>query len=319
MNLALARSRFYHLLSHLLLHGVTTEIHPLVQAVDELAEHLPTEFEPSTAGAEHQTLFGLNVYPFESVYLDASGMLGGDVTEQVAADFARLGYKPDSAAAAADHLGEELGLLAFLCGAEGDAEEDSATAIAGQMQHHQRTFLEAHLLRWLWPCALAIQHEAHPFYATVAELTVEFVSSHYAEIAENTSPQTNFTLPDPPDLLADEKTGMKEICDYLATPIYSGMFLSRTAMVRLGRSQNLPSGFGNRRQTLQNLFNSAAQYDGVGTLLDQMMDLCAADESTLQKWLDAEAVVGPFMGPWREQLGRTQQIFEQMKSANLSE
>ena len=317
MNIALARSRFYHLLSTLALYGLTEETLPLVRAVDELVEHLPAEFDASNAAAQHQSLFGINVYPFESIFLDASGMLGGDVTDQVMVDFAQVGFRPSASAAAADHLGEELGVLAFLCGAEADAHEDGAGAIERQLQRHLRTFMEAHLLRWLWPCALAVQHEADPFYAAVVELTVEFASSHYAELVKATPTQIDFSLPDPPDILADDKTGLKDICDYLATPIHSGFFLSRTTLVRLGRTQKLPSGFGNRRQTLENLFNSAAQYDGVDTLLGQLDALCAADEAMLQKWVDAEVAVDPFVGPWRLQLAHTRAVIKTMKSASL--
>jgi len=317
MNIALARSRFYHLLSTLTLYGLTKDALPLVQAVDELAKYLPAEFDASDAGAEHQTLFGINVYSFESIFLDASGMLGGTVTEQVMADFASLGYKPSGSAAAVDHLGEELGLLAFLCGAEADAREDGAGAIERQIQRHLRTFMEAHLLRWLWPCALAVQHEADPFYAAVLELAVEFMSSHYAELVADNPIQTDFSLPDPPDLLADEKTGLKDICDYLATPIHSGLFLSRTAMVRFGREQKLPSGFGNRRQTLQNLFNSAAQYEGVNTLLSQFDTLCVEDESMLRKWAKAETAASSFIAPWQSQLARTRRMIETMKNAEV--
>jgi len=122
---------------------------------------------------------------------------------------------------------------------------------------------------------------------------------------------------DPPaDLLDDERTGLKDIARFLMTPAWSGLALSRDDIARLGRSAQLPRGFGDRTQMLTNLLRSAAEYDGLGavlTRLDQQVDEWRAHYQLVEAegaWtLDAVAAF------WQARLDTTEAVINRMRTA----
>ena len=105
-QLALARSRTYDLLGRLALGGLTAEQLPYVEAIPELAATLPARFEADEAAADHQQIFGFNVYPHESIFLDPTGLLGGPVAETVLLDYRQAGFPEQIDSDMADHLGQ---------------------------------------------------------------------------------------------------------------------------------------------------------------------------------------------------------------------
>ncbi|HFQ92410.1 MAG TPA: hypothetical protein ENK32_00240, partial [Anaerolineae bacterium] len=96
-EIAQARSRSYQLLSRLFLQGVTPEILSMVQAAPELAAALPDPVDFDELAAVHYQLFGMNVFPYESIFLDDSGLLGGRVTDGVIRSYGRFGFTADTA------------------------------------------------------------------------------------------------------------------------------------------------------------------------------------------------------------------------------
>lgn len=311
---SLARSNLYTLLSQLYLRGLTPDLLPFAQSLPELAVHLPATFIAEESAAQHHHIFGFSIFPYESIFLGDGGSLGGPMTEAVQQTYARLGYTAEATAVSPDHLSAELGLLAFLAGAEADAWQDGQNALAQRMQREQLRFLEEHLLRWLVPCMAAVMQQKNPFFGAVALLTVEVVDDHYRVRQPVTQPSLAWTLPTPPNLLQDEKTNLRDIAAYLTMPAYCGGFLSRDDIERMGREQRLPRGFGGRTQMLLNLLRSAAQYEGVAHLLDALRAVVTA-------WTDAYATLAadapglaPFIQPWQEQTHRTLALFNQMKN-----
>lgn len=307
-ELARARGRTYQLLSQLYLHGLTGETYPVVASVPELAGALAEPFDPDQAAAAHQHLFGFNVFPFESFFLDPSGLLGGPVTEAVLRDYGQVGYDVFDAAESADHVGHQLGLLAALSAAEAEAykshQAEVGHGLASQRLARQGSrFLQAHLLRWLPPLSLAVEQQEQPFYAALARLTLTFVLDHAG--AETAQALVAVQLPQGPDLLGDERTSLGDIAAYLLTPAYSGLYLSRDDIGRLAREQRLPRGFGERRQMLLNLLRSAAQYDGLETILDRLIDLCTG-------WSAAYAEMGPIGRPWQRRAEETGRLLAEM-------
>ncbi|MFN2252731.1 MAG: molecular chaperone TorD family protein, partial [Candidatus Promineifilaceae bacterium] len=103
-ELALARSRTYRLFGLLFLRGIDEQTRPTLPAVPELAQ-LAAGLEENEAAAEHYQLTAVSVFPYESIFLDPSGLLGGDVSERVSAIYAQNGFEPP---ADADHIGSEL-------------------------------------------------------------------------------------------------------------------------------------------------------------------------------------------------------------------
>lgn len=259
----LAYSRAYELFSHLYQHGITATTASIIPALPDF----PT-FDRNTAdfahfGAQHYRLFGYSVYPYEAIFLGEDRLLGGTLTEAVAQFYTEVGFPvPDDESA--DHIAVELALLAFLTGAEADAEADGAHQHVYRLRNLQRRFLEDHLLRWLPALTYAVQMQGNAFYSALASQTLDLVLSHREALGDDLmSGSFPFRLPDAPDLVNHEKTSLRDIARYLLTPAYSGVFLSHDDIARLGTAYRLPRGFGSREQTLTNLLRTAADYDAV--------------------------------------------------------
>ncbi len=295
-ELAQARHHGYALFGRLFRDGVTAVLLPYVQAIPELAAALLDSPDFDEAAAEHYQLFGFNLFPYESIFLDGAGLLGGTVTEQVAARYRQIGYVADTAVASPDHISQELGALAHLCQAEADAWEDDRPHVARQMQARQRTFLGEHLLRWLPPFILAVRQRERPFYTALADLTLALIAQHAADLSgfENPSP-----LPDTPAPFDDERASLKEIAVHLTTPPHSGVYLSRDDVARLARRFDLPRGFGGRVQMLTNTLRTAVQYDALPDLLDGLVEWLTGWEEGYGRLTDSHPSLAPFALAWQ--------------------
>ena len=138
---------------------------------------------------------------------------------------------------------------------------------------------------------------------------LELASEHRSALAEDLmSAQSGFQLPTVPDVLADEKTGLKEIARYLLTPTYSGFYLSRDDLSRLASGLGIPRGFGSREQMLTNLLRAAADYEQLALLAERL-------GSFLDSWIGFYAELSgderpltPFAAPWLERLRLTQAL-----------
>ena len=293
---ATARANGYAFLSDLFLNGVTAENWPTVQQTD-LTDHLPDAPDFEQLSAAHYDLLGHQLFPYESAFLSEDGMLGGDVTGKVSHYYEQIRLPLKTAVSEPDHIGWELYALSFLCGAEADAWEDGVQPMALRMQHQQQRFLESHLLRWSPAFLVGVFQQKRPFYTAIGELLWGMLTDHYKHSESVLT--TPLVLPEPPDVLANEKAGLREIVEVLIRPCYAGGFISRRDITMLSRQFELPHGFGSREQMVLNLFRSAIQYNSLDKLLDQMM-------KNLDQW-SAEyqsLVVGDtlkFIRPWQAQ------------------
>ncbi|MGB0386748.1 MAG: TorD/DmsD family molecular chaperone [Ardenticatenaceae bacterium] len=329
-QVALARHHTYMLLSRLYLEGLTEELLPYAQALPSLAATLPDSFEADEAAADYQSLFGFNLFPYESIFLDPSGLLGGTMTERVANDYRQAGFAVRDGESA-DHIGNELAFLGFLSGAEADAWEDNLVGIALRMRHMARDFLQTHLLRWLPPFIIALQRQPHAFYARLADLTLDVVTTHLSAPANDLmemmlppfsdnippiKPTIPSFLPSPPTLLTDENTSLKDIASYLISPPISGIYLARDDIVQLGRQQRLPRGFGKRQQILTNLLRVASQYDEWPTLLSSLQEQLEAWRAAYINYHLTHPHLAPFADVWLTRATRTCDVLEEMRRAS---
>jgi TorA maturation chaperone TorD len=317
VEIALARSRTYDFFSRLYRQGPNQQEVPLIRAIPELAETLTDPFDAEQHAAAYQTLFGFNVFPYESAFLEPSGSLGGEISDGVLGRYAQVGFEVGGNAEAPDHIATELALLAVCSQRVASQWEAGDSKAAQHLRDWQQQFLADHLLRWIAPFAQAVRAEADPFYAELVEMTMALVAYHYADLSDGSAPLPPFELPLPPKLLGKEETGLKEIADYLTSPLYSGIFLSRDAIGRLARQANLPRGFGGRRQMLTNLLRSAAQYEQFPTLIAHLNTL-------VQSWItgyQADALAFPplegFILPWVNHATITQGMLAEI--GNISE
>ena len=256
---------------------------PLVEALGE-----PTSDRLTDLAVEYQRLFGFDVPPYESVFLDPSGLLMAPATARVEATYARLGWQPPRArVGAADHVGLELALVADLLGA-------GRVEAAVQVVHE-------HLAFWAPLLVLTIRRLAPDrFYATLAE---ETLGALFELLDAYTLPQTVALplLPPPPRYEAnglpepdvDEVAGpgLRELVRRLLTPRRAGLFITRDDIRRLARQLELPLGMGTRQMMLATLFRLAGQYDevealvaGLRALLDESAQSYVELSSRMPAW-----------------------------------
>jgi TorA maturation chaperone TorD len=287
----------YDLLSRLFLQPPNEEIEPYVAAIPALAAALPTPLDGDALAVAYQDTFGFNVFPYQAIFLDASGLLGGAETARVQAALAATGYRPDPENAD-DHIGEELAFLGFLCGAEADALRDGLEATAGQLRVRQVDFLTDHLLRWLAPFAAAMARTAAPFYAALTELTVDVVADHVNHLGVHAEsiPPVGVTLH-----LDDDKTDLRTIVDYLLQPSSSGIYLARADLIRLGRAFDLPRGFGDRRQMFLNLLRAAATYEEFAALSARLAEEAEDYQKRYIKLTQDHPALTPWLHGWQTQ------------------
>jgi TorA maturation chaperone TorD len=318
-DLALARHLTYELLGQLFLDGVTAVTLSTIQIIPSLSPTIPEPFNADEAAASHQTLFGFNIFPYESIFLDSSGLLGGAITDAVLFSYQKAGFAVAADSTSPDHIGHELTLLSHLCGAEADAWADNRPLVAERMQKLQGRFLQEHLLRWLVPLVTAVKEQKRPFYTALAQLTLDFVHDHFQGLSAsdnhrlNAPLRLNNFLPGPPSLLDNEKTGLKEIAGYLTTPAYSGFFLSWQDVTELARTQNIPRGFGDRTQMLTNLLRGSAQFDTLPGLINEMRRLTTAWQEAYAATADSMPVLAPFIAIWQERMTQAGQTLTQIE------
>lgn len=323
---ALAHHHAYSLFAHLFLEGPTPALLPFILQLEPLADVLPTHLHPQEtfdqaafdeAAATHQHLFGFNLFPYASLFLTSNGLLGGEITEQITRQYQNSGFAPGSHATSPDHIGHELQFLAFLCGAEADAWDDDLPQQAARVQQRQRDFLQGHLLHWLLPFTTAVSAIAPTtLYAPLAELTLGLILQKYEQLCQNQPPLPMADpLPAPPNLLAQEKTGLRHIARYLTTPPYSGIYLSRDQISTLARQLHLPRGFGSREEMLENVLLTAVQYDTLPALLHTL-------HQTLTDWATAyqnHPTLHPFMAPWLQRIHHTQTMLAEIQRQSPNE
>ncbi len=301
---AAARYASYSLLARLLREPISADITPYLNAIPELT---PAYLCPDDAKIAHQQLFGFELFPHESIFRDSSGLIGGDVANDLIAHYQKGGYQW---VGEADHIANELGFLAFLTGAEADAWEDELPIIAQQLRRLQRNFLQAHLLQWLPPFVIAVQRQGDSFYQAVAMLTWQLVSDHAGRLQITFKPSTKPQVPD----LSEPETALKTVGRFLTSPHESGWWLSAGEMGAIGRNLDLPRGFGGRIQTIMNLFRSATQFDGAAALLKTV-------QNQAEEWLIAyEALKNePLTQSWQQRVMATVNLLREMQQTLMSD
>ena len=123
------------------------DVAPAGEALDLLTEltRLPVLSDEDVA-EEHCAVFDRDVVPLAGLFLDAEGRGGGPIVGHLSAQFDALGTPtpptPESLAA-------QLRGLAWLCAAEGEAQDDGLADEVQRMRGMQRRWLDGVLLPWL--------------------------------------------------------------------------------------------------------------------------------------------------------------------------
>ena len=247
-----------------------------------------------------------------------AGLVGGEVAAVVNQRYFQLGWQTAVANNQADHLGQELACLAFLVTQEAEARESDQPTAVNDWQTKQQIFLQSHLLRWAPTCLLAIQQQANPFFAELAQVTLQLLLAHADALAKRATAPLSF-LPSPQNILANEKTGFKEIVHFLLLPALSGIYLSRDDIGQLGRQYDLPRGFGSRETMLLNLLRTAVQYDALPSLLTALQEICRRWQTNYQDLIDQHPQTALFIQPWQARAATTEQMVIELMASSIAE
>lgn len=128
----------------------------------------------------------MNAHPYESVYLDETGMLNAPTSGAVLGHYQEHGFSPPALrwVGAPDHLGLELEFMAHLVDRTTAAERIARTAVATSLREEQHHLLEAHLARWAPLFGVVLTEvAASPLYRTYGEAVVAFVLSDLQALA----------------------------------------------------------------------------------------------------------------------------------------
>lgn len=306
------RARGYRFLADLFLHGIRPEALDAIRRLPDLAGRLPDPFDPDAAAAAHHRLFGLQVVPCASVFLEADGRVGGLATDAARRAFGVVGSALRDPGAPPDHVGHELDLLAACV-----SQDPGGGARAGGAADPSRgrAFLESHVLWWLPVFVHSARRSADPFWTLVLELTLELVVDHGRRAGAGGAGTPTPPLPDPdPPRLGDRDTGLRDIAGFLATPARCGLHLSMDDIRGLGRGHRLPGGFGGRARVLETLLGSAATYGSLEVVLEGVDGLCRGQEAFLAS---ASAPDPSFTGPWLDRLSRTRTLLDAVGGSRL--
>lgn len=265
-----------------------------ISALPELAEALPATDAAALAAlaVEYQRLFGFNLPPYESVFVDPSGMLTAPATARVEALYRQAGWLPPRARVGApDHLGLELLALA-------DWLE------AGQAGPAHRLHV-SHLALWAPVFVLTLRRlSPPPFYAVLGELTAELL---LAALPGGLPGDPFPVLPHPGD---EETCDLPGLVRRLLTPYYAGLYLAREDIARLSRSLDLPAAVGDRPHMLATLFRQAGEFDLLPALLDRLRRLLHETGAAYEAWATDYPAWSPYADAWRARLAGGRELLD---------
>lgn len=319
------------LLGHFWLEEVKPADLATLAALPELAQGLPHQDAAGLAelAVEYQRLFGFNLPPYESVFVDPSVMLATPATARVQGLYRQSGWQPPARTrvGADDHLGLELLALA-------DGLESGQTGLAQAL--HTR-----HLALWLPAFVLSLQRlKPHPFYRLLGDLTLELILSTLPEapLPPGVDPFPALHLPvEAGDMLEvvelqeeaedyplsvaneEEEVGLRDLVKRLLPPCQVGLFLSREEIAGLGQRLKLPPVVGERSRMLESLLKAAGQYELVPALFEELQAVLGEAETVYQAWAVEFPVWTPYAQAWRQRLATTHRYLEDLKRLTLDE
>lgn len=310
-ELAEGRSRAFAVLAHLLVRGMDPPLLERVAATPGLAEMLPRSADADDLAADHHALLHMEIYPYAGVFLEPEVSIGSRSAADLEQAYRAAGFCPVLTETSADHLGIVLAFAAFMTGAEADARRDGLDEDADRIRGMLEAILDAHVLTWLPPLWATIADRPPTFWTELLQLTIRMLF----DLRDPTSVPPPFELPTPADLLADPRTDLKAIATLLATPVHAGILATRDDITHLGRGDALPRGFGNRRQMLANLLQSAATYDAFVPTLRRLQQLVATRCEHLAK-LYEHPPAAPFVDPWIQRARQTATLLERLAESS---
>jgi TorA maturation chaperone TorD len=339
------RRESYDLLARLYLDEPSADLVASLRGLPPFAEHMPPESEVDSwladIAVEEQRLFGMNVYPYESIFVDPELMLNTRATERIARLYHDCGFNSSQARAGApDHLGLELRLMRDLITAELRAQASGDAGGERWARAQQARCLHDHLAGWAPICARTIARvTTQPIYTLLATLTTELVLSdldaHTAPVVSpRIAPERSLSFREirlpaddsDPDVEssarsasgeggnAEDAGGINAIVRQLITPAATGVLLTRADISAMGRTLHLPITIGERFQMLRSLFDAAGQFDNVPALLESLGRLFTEEDKAVAALIAAYPAWSGYGQDWRQRIAGGQSLIAGLRA-----
>jgi hypothetical protein len=303
----LARSAAYDLLARFFRSGLTRELFAEIDVLPGLKDSLPDTIDPDALAADHFALLGLDVFPFASAYLEADGRPGGSTSDFVSRLAISLG-ETGASSESPDHISSECDVLSRLCLVK--AEMVPGGGDPQRVLRHEHDLLD-HLFQWLPVFKHALSEGGGSLHCNMAEWMLDIAVDHKRSLAAAADEDVGFRLPELPDLLSTEKTGLRDLAEYLCRPALAGMVVTRTRVEKIARALGLPRGFGDRSLMLGNLFGAAGNYGVVTELITEIKTVARGWKGYFESLESAEQdVLAEAALAWNERVGVTLSLLD---------
>ncbi len=220
------------------------------------------ELPGTPEGWEYNAIFLEQLYPYASVYLDASGMMGGEARDRVAGFWRALGETPPPEP---DHLGTLLAAYASLSEAVPDGAGTAAERATAAWERARAAFLWEHVLSWLPLWLAKLEQIGSPTYVAWGRLLGTWLTSE-AELLElpEELPAHLRVAPD----VALPGDDAEAFIAALLSPVRAGFILTSTDLANLADAAGVALRAGERRYALKALLaqDAAATLTGLAEL-----------------------------------------------------
>ncbi len=196
-----ARINMYGLLSRLLIEEIDPftfekivknedllDLFPNTKEWDKLKEKDIKDLIEEDLNVDFTSIFLLNVYPYESVFMQEEGHINPTITNPTLVFYREHGYSIDlnkTRALSPDHIAVEMEFMMNLAQEELNAYAREDYEEARRSLEIQKKFMEEHLANWGPIYLMAARDMAEtPFYYDVAETALEFILSDYDYLCE---------------------------------------------------------------------------------------------------------------------------------------
>lgn len=196
-----------------------------------------------------------------SVYLSASGRLGGETYDNIAGFYRAIGSDPGTNA---DHISTLLALLAAVLNAEAAAsgEGPDRKARSEAIRRSRAVLMNSHLLSWFPAYLLRASELAPPSIAPWAEVAWQLSIDLEEDLGHISlgpvAAAGRAELPDKDNF---------DVVEWVLAPAKSGMVISLSDLSQIAQAANIGKRVGGRRFVLSNLL--ALDRSNVSSLLAQ--------------------------------------------------
>jgi len=199
---AQARANMYGFLSRLLIEEVDEDLLRNIKENPDLLEMFPNTKEwdlfykkdlkdliNEELNVDFTTVFLLNVYPYQSVFMHDEGHINPSVTNPAFMFYKEHGYSIDlskTRALAPDHIAVEFEFMMTLINEEIEHLKKENYEEANKVRKLQKKFIKEHLGQWAPVYLLSARNLAEtPFYYDVCDLALDFLLSDYEYLVDN--------------------------------------------------------------------------------------------------------------------------------------